>query len=137
MKAAATLLVVLQIVLASAGQTQTCEVISDAIRHERIANVYGQEASCAWSLNAQGGTSRACFWEFGFRSEGALRAYRDLRLELVACADGPVAHGKQSVNHPDSYVQTEGRVLGAEVSVALKDKASLGRTLVVLRYGVD
>jgi hypothetical protein len=80
-----------------------------------------------------GGVSEDCYWRYGFRSDEARTAFRDLSALLRACSDAPVTEQGAAVNHPDSFDQITARVGGRDVSLSLKDKGALGQTLVFLR----
>ncbi len=82
------------------------------------------------------GKSFYCAWAHPLRSGEARAAYARIEAALAACL-GPRAAvaGDRGVNHPDTYEARSYQQDGASVTVALKDKAALGRSFVFLRVG--
>lgn len=89
----------------------------------------GTVAPCQAVLELGGIRSLSCNWSFDYRAAEAQVAFETLATTVTACAGDPVAVGAP-VNHPDTYdlLTFEGGI-----STALKDKANLGETLVILR----
>lgn len=87
------------------------------------------EAPCQAVLELGGIRSLSCNWSFPYRAAEAQVAFEALTEAITVCLGDPVA-SDAPVNHPDTY-----ELLSFEggVSAALKDKANLGETLVILR----
>ncbi|MBY4891997.1 hypothetical protein KUL25_04370 [Rhodobacteraceae bacterium N5(2021)] len=89
----------------------------------------GALATCRRVLELGGARSLACNWAFAYRSDAAQAAFAALVSQVTSCRGAPLATDTP-VNHPDSYdllTFTDG------ISVALKDKAALQETHVILR----
>lgn len=90
-------------------------------------------AACGVAREAAG-ASHYCYWEHPFRSDEAKAQVDDLERELHKCLS-LTGEGTQdqSVNHPDSYDLRTYDIVGASISLSLKDKGALNRSLVFLR----
>lgn len=86
-------------------------------------------ADCAPALELGGVRSMSCNWTFPYRATEAQVAFEALSAALTECFDEAVATDTP-VNHPDTY---DLRIFEGGASAALKDKANLGETLVILR----
>lgn len=93
-------------------------------------------ATCSTSRVLGGGQSTDCYWSFAFRADAARKEFSDLGHLLRLCAEGEVTVEGASVNHPDSYDQLTTQIAGRDVSLSLKDKGALGKTLIFLRHSV-
>ena len=89
----------------------------------------GREVPCTSALELGGVRSLSCRWAHPYRSEGAAQAFAQLLTEITACV-GPAIGGDTPVNHPDSY---DLRRFPDGISAALKDKAALRESIVILR----
>lgn len=83
------------------------------------------------SALGQSGPSRYCLMHYPYRATEAARHFANLHGTLTAClgATDPVTDAQ--VNHPDSYdtfTWNQG-----QVTLALKDKAQLSQSVVILR----
>ncbi len=87
------------------------------------------EASCRAVLELGGIRSLSCNWAFDYRADAARVAFDLLASEITACAGDPIAT-EAPVNHPDSYDLLS---FAGGISAALKDKAALQETHVILR----
>ncbi len=87
------------------------------------------EASCRAVLELGGIRSLSCNWAFDYRADAARAAFDLLASEIAACAGDPIAT-EAPVNHPDSYDLLS---FAGGISAALKDKAALQETHVILR----
>mgnify|MGYP001804873815 CR=1 FL=1 len=90
-------------------------------------------ATCRVAREADG-EALFCFSEHGFRSENATETAARLERTLIGCfGEGVTITLDDEVNHPDSYVaKTFAKDSGA-LSLSVKDKGALGKTLVFLR----
>ncbi|MEM9044752.1 MAG: hypothetical protein AAGC81_08640 [Pseudomonadota bacterium] len=67
------------------------------------------------------------------RSPEAESDFKALSLKIEECLTPSVGIDDQDVNHPDTFTARLYRIGDTEVSISLKDKASLGQTLIFLR----
>lgn len=86
---------------------------------------------CSGQVNPDG---QVCRWDFPYRADAAQAAFDAMSARLLACA-GPdrLLADDQQVNHPDSYALNRYALRDKEVALSLKDKASLGKSLIFLR----
>ncbi|MEJ6389420.1 hypothetical protein [Gymnodinialimonas ulvae] len=100
-------------------------------RHVTVAfpDAAATEAPCRAVLELGGIRSLSCNWSFAYRAAEAQAAFEALSTAITECRGDALA-SDAPVNHPDTYdlLSFEGGV-----SAALKDKANLGETLVILR----
>lgn len=90
-------------------------------------------SDCRFALQPSGVTYY-CVWEFPFRAHEATSAFVHLSAALEACfGDRATERDDLRVNHPDSYRSHEFLVDDASVTVSLKDKSGLGKSLIFLR----
>lgn len=87
------------------------------------------EASCRAVLELGGIRSLSCNWAYDYRSDAAREAFELLAAEITACVGAPIAT-EAPVNHPDSYDLLS---FASGIGAALKDKAALQETHVILR----
>lgn len=75
-----------------------------------------------------------CLWAFGYRSKAATAAYLDLGGKLRGCyKTGVEVQQDQTVNHPDTSLSWLYMLDDLSLRLAIKDKAALGKTLIVLQ----
>lgn len=125
--------IILVSMAAGAAQADGCTNLRFFALSNEVPDMAGVAASCSTSVTLGGGKSWDCHWRFDYRSEAALRTFKDLAALLDLCASGPVSVEHSSVNHPDSFDQISGTAFGRQISVSLKDKGGLGQSLVFLR----
>jgi hypothetical protein len=93
-------------------------------------SVMGEDAvACQRVLELGGVRSLSCNWPFPYRSDAAQVAFERLVAAITECRGDPIA-SDAPVNHPDSYDLSE---FAEGINAALKDKAALGETHVILR----
>ncbi len=90
---------------------------------------------CDTSLGLSGTRAYHCGWAFAYRSSRASETFNMLNRDIRRCL-GPLETGMKDVhvNHPDSYDLRQYFKDGVTISLALKDKASLQKTYVLLRF---
>lgn len=115
----------------------TCDELADFASHGVLPELDQKRPECSTSRVLGGGQSQDCFWRFDLRSSVARAHYARLSGQLSNCAEGDVTASEKSVNHPDSFDQITGVLNGIELSLSLKDKGSLGLTLIVLRRALQ
>lgn len=120
-------------ILPTLSFAETCGMLKDFATNGLLPAPNGVEAYCTVSRVLGAGRSEDCFWRYPLRSDVARDQFETMRVQLRACADGPVEVQATGVNHPDSFDQMTGQVNGIAVSLSLKDKGGLAQTLVVLR----
>jgi hypothetical protein len=114
-------------------QADPCTLFIELSDTQKPPVLAHKTATCAQSKLLGGDISRDCHWVFAYRSDAARHAFRSLAQDLAMCAEeGLDARGK-SVNHPDSFDQHTAVVFGQRVSVSLKDKGALQKTMVFAR----
>ena len=75
-----------------------------------------------------------CGWEFPYRAERAYETFDEFVRGVDDCIGQRAAlHSDHSVNHPDFYDLRRFELEQTDVSVSVKDKAALGRTIVFIR----
>lgn len=109
----------LQIAAADPGATATM----------RFPDETQGEALCRSALELGGIRSLSCNWSYPYRAPEAQTAFDTLNAAITGCRGAPVA-SDAPVNHPDTY---DLLTYDGGVSAALKDKANLGETHVILR----
>ena len=98
------------------------------------ASALSGEATCGLAVEAAG-EALFCYTAYPFRNgEAEVEAAR-VEAALLGCFEGGEVEVDAAVNHPDSYAARSVAVEGAVVSLSVKDKGALGRTLVFLRVG--
>ncbi|MEM7240517.1 MAG: hypothetical protein AAF501_22165 [Pseudomonadota bacterium] len=124
---------------APAGGETLCSTVVDAIDQINGPDASNAQldlsgaASCG-SARESGGMALYCYWEHPFRADAAQRQVDDLDAGLRRCLGLPAdGVADQSVNHPDTYdLRTYDRD-AFQISLSLKDKGALSRSLVFLR----
>lgn len=111
----------------------TCIPLKDFASDGVLPQLNQEPGDCSTSRELGGTQSQDCFWSFELRSPEAQAKYVHLADQLRSCSEKPVEDSDTTVNHPDSFDQITGVVRGTQVSLSLKDKGGLGRTLIVLR----
>ncbi len=112
-----------------------CPTLAPLLKNsENIAATIGAK-SCQPVLDLEAKKSISCRWDFGFREEAANALFETLITEAHSCigTDAELALDKQ-VNHPDSYTLKRYQFDGSVLSLSLKDKTALQKTLVFVRY---
>ena len=125
-------------VMPVAGQSGTalCAALAraDATGAASLAIASPSPTECQQTTGASG----HCHWRFEYRDGAAHNVFDALRSDIQACP-GLIAvpAPETSVNHPDSYLQSQFTGAGRVVSVSVKDKAGHGATYVFLRVSPD
>ena len=89
---------------------------------------------CASAIGEGGTGIYYCSWSFSFRSGEARQLFAGLNDQIAGCLKiDPVLAKDQRVNHPDSFWLNTYQVNGAELSISIKDKSNLGKSLLFLR----
>lgn len=84
------------------------------------------------------GSGDVCQWSFAYRAPDAVAGFERLTDNVRSCLGADTERGADTpVNHPDSYDLRQFVAGGTLISVSLKDKAALRRTLVFLRIEPD
>ena len=89
--------------------------------------------SCGLTRTDQGAL-HYCFWVFPFRTPASFDRFNSELLRVSSCfpsADGPLT--PNGVNHPDTHNVRIFQTNSARITVSLKDKSQLGKTLVFLQ----
>lgn len=93
-----------------------------------------QLADCRTALSLGGGQDAHCSWIFGYRSEAAKDAFKNVIGAVTLCLGPDAIHSTDKlVNHPDAYDLRLFRVDGQDFAVSLKDKGALQQSLIFLR----
>ena len=75
-----------------------------------------------------------CGWEFPFRAQEAYDTFDEFARQANDCVGRhAILHSDRSVNHPDYYASRRYEMEQADLTVSVKDKSALGRTLVFIR----
>lgn len=122
----------LALILAASPTLADCEAL---VKRDAVATASLFAPGPATCQTAQQTTGEVlyCYSEHPFRSETALKQAQRLEERLTACFDAIQTTADATVNHPDSYDARHFDVLGARISLSVKDKGALGKTLVFLR----
>ena len=90
--------------------------------------------TCDQALSEDGSVQVFCYWGFPLRDPAAIDTADRFARDILRCLPGagplPADSG---VNHPDSYDLRRFRRDAVIISVSVKDKTALNRTLVFLR----
>lgn len=123
---------ILVLTLASSPAMADCEalVTRDAVA---IASLFAPDPATCQTAQQVTGEVIFCYSEHAFRSETALKQAQRLEKRLTACFGAIQTTADATVNHPDSYDARHFDVTGARISLSVKDKGALGKTLVFLR----
>lgn len=120
------------IFLLKAGAAAACPADVVALTGQGGPKIDG--ATCQQSLTLSGAASHVCHLSFEYRAPEAQGSFDRWSRLLLACAG---AHNAtlidQPVNHPDSYTLHQFDLPQAHVSVSLKDKGALQKTLVFVQ----
>lgn len=111
---------------------QDCRIV-DALGDFSTTGVAPAAATCSGYLSETNGAATACFWSFSYRSEDSDRFARTLWHALTACRPGELRRPDDAVNHPDSYALRLWSTETATYGLSVKDKGTLGLTMVFLR----
>lgn len=95
-----------------------------------VAALLDGPAECRTGLAQGGGRFVNCGWTFPYRDAGARTAFEAVAARLAPCGPGLPKRSDVGVNHPDSYASHTVALPSGTVTVALKDKAPLSRSLV-------
>lgn len=88
---------------------------------------------CGTAITETAAREIHCRWSFGFRSDESIGMQDRLASDIRNCLNASAISPEQGVNHPDTYDQQLHRAGDMALSVSLKDKAALQRSLVFLR----
>ena len=89
---------------------------------------------CASAIGEGGTNIHYCSWTFPFRSGEARQLFTNLNEQIGLCLNiGPNHESDQPVNHPDSFWLNTYRLETTKLSISVKDKSSLGKSLLFLR----
>ncbi len=126
------ILAAVAITLAASPALAECEALldQDAVA---TAGLFAPDAATCRTARETTGQALFCYAEHPFRSETALKQAQRLEAELTACFGAIEATKDSTVNHPDSYDAHHFDVEGTRISLSVKDKGALGKTLVFLR----
>lgn len=97
------------------------------------ASLFAPDAATCQTARETTGEALFCHGEHPFRSQTALKQAKRLEAALTACFGSVETTKDATVNHPDSYDARHFDVEGARISLSIKDKGALGKTLVFLR----
>lgn len=111
-----------------------CQAMKSLISQAHQNFVPAGADQCA-SAVGEGGTSiYYCSWSFPFRSGEARDLFTALNQQIGACLKiGSAAASDQPVNHPDSFWLNTYRLENTELSISVKDKSTLEKSLLFLR----
>lgn len=123
---------ILALTLAGNPALAGCEALvkRDAVA---AASLFAPDPATCQTAQQTTGEVLYCYSEHAFRSETALNQAQRLEEGLTACFGAIQTTADVTVNHPDSYDARHFDVTGARISLSVKDKGALGRTLVFLR----
>ncbi|MEM1276106.1 MAG: hypothetical protein AAGH74_06260 [Pseudomonadota bacterium] len=96
------------------------------------AEPFADATQCATALG-ETGPSPYCFWRYELRAPEAQRAFDMLLSQIQTCVGLEAPQADQDVNHPDTYTARLFQTDQANLSLSLKDKSTLGETLIFLR----
>lgn len=89
---------------------------------------------CGTSRAPSNAISTYCYWAFAYRSDTAGEVFERIVEQVQTCpAASTPTQADRGVNHPDSYDLRRFDLGDQTVSVSLKDKGGLQKTLVFLR----
>ncbi|MEM7173318.1 MAG: hypothetical protein AAF530_24355 [Pseudomonadota bacterium] len=93
----------------------------------------GEGKTCRY-LKELSGPLFLCQWDHDLQDPAAQAHFDRLSQDLEVCFGfGATMVSDQRVNHPDSYLLRQFEVREKVISLSLKDKSALGRTIVFLR----
>ena len=92
-----------------------------------------KDSTCSDSLTTDGPT-RHCRFDHTYRAVQAATQFEYLARLIPQCLPGATLRPKTpGVNHPDTHLERIFDVEGGQITVSLKDKSQLGKTLVFLQ----
>lgn len=130
----AALLAVFLVCSSQASAADTCQALNAFMESGVAPSVAGfAKPRCGQALSTDGKASTYCYWSFDFRADDAADHMAALRKSVLQCGFQPGGSAGGAVNHPDSFDQELYERSGARLSLSLKDKGGLQKTLVFLR----
>lgn len=94
-------------------------------------------ASYCLILGGEDSSSHTCTWEYQAVSGDASAAYAQMVDRVRACLEAVSESEDASVNHPDYWAATVFEANTATVTVSLKNKSALGKTLVAVSVALS
>ena len=92
---------------------------------------------CASATGEGGSEIYYCSWQFPFRSGEARQLFTQLDAQVDSCLNTDSAStSDQPVNHPDSFWLNTYQLEKSKLSISVKDKSSLGKSLLFLRVQI-
>ena len=93
--------------------------------------------TCSTATGTAGSKIYHCHWGFPYRDKEAEEFFGHLDVRLKTCLESQVnVADDQPVNHPDSFHLRTYHLDRAKVSISLKDKATIDKTLVFIRVEI-
>ncbi len=123
------------LILFASPSLADCEALTGLIQRDvaEAKAVFAPDSATCSVAEQTSGETLFCYAEHPFRSETATVQATRIETEINACFNAPTRRADTEVNHPDSYVARWFDVDGARISLSVKDKGALGKTLVFLR----
>lgn len=119
------------------GSAQTppdCEAMKSLISQAHQNFVPAGADQCASAVGEGGTNIYFCSWSFPFRSGEARQLFTALNEQIGSCLNiGPATASDKPVNHPDSFWLNTFRLKKSELSISVKDKSNLDKSLLFLR----
>lgn len=115
------------------AMAEGCHDLRAFALHGEPPQIQAQDVTCGQSQALGGGTSKHCIWTYDLRAGSAQATFEALRTQLLGCAQAESIVSSSPVNHPDTFDQVTGEFDQMSISIALKDKTALGKSLIVLR----
>ena len=112
-----------------------CDALNGLVARDaaKAAAVFAPMSATCQSARQTTGEALFCYAEHTFRSETATDMAQRIEADIAACFSAPARQPDTGVNHPDSYTARWFDVGDARISLSVKDKGALGKTLVFLR----
>ena len=112
-----------------------CEALDGLIQRDaaRATDLFAPVTAICSKAQQTTGEVLFCYSEHGFRSDQATKLAERIEAEIAICFNAPARQADAGVNHPDSYAARWFDVDGARISLSVKDKGALDKTLVFLR----
>ena len=86
---------------------------------------------CSMAKDMSGANSFHCAWDFPYRDPASQASFKDFNELLGTCFGARLdAAADSGVNHPDFFDLREYQIDQVKVTVSIKDKGQLGKTLV-------
>ena len=128
-------------VIPSLSLADICQKLDDITRQAETGFPQGQPEDfasnvkgCSLAQHQGGRQTYLCHWHFSYRDKAATEAFERLDTAIQSCRGGlPQLPPDTAVNHPDSYDLHRYRYGNSVISLALKDKAGLGQSLLFMR----